>query len=132
MTEKRAYHKRRAALKDDLDILCNEAYKEGYRAGHDAAKPSMVSGKKLVIPFADPDFEFILSCALQQGIQDGRLAERVIAFVQPMLPYLTYKTLWAMKQDVRGSLGSQTTKELTALWRDFLIHVNTYLNRKEP
>lgn len=57
--------------------------------------------KKPVIHLEDDDFGAVLNCAVRYAL--GRrtyMPHLVIGFIQPLLPYLTDKTLWCFKRDV--------------------------------
>ena len=126
----RKYEQKYTDMCDGLYGALQGAYDEGYAAGKEQNRHR---GKNLVIAFEDENFGFILCAAVRSALITPETALDVTEFVKPLLPYLAYKTLWTMEQDIKNHAAriKATDAIITNLWNIFHRDVVVAKSRKQ-
>ena len=132
---------------DEIRRLCNELvretqqvlrdrYQEGYNAGYEAGyvkgQKNYNNSKKLVIPAEEELFGTMVNLAVRQAAHRSDSYMQLIQFLMPILPFLSYRTLWVMEQDILALGFEQSTEKARETWKKFLIHVRVQMSHKKP
>ena len=126
----RKYEQKYTDFCDNLYGALQGAYDEGYEAGRESNRHR---GKNLVLPFNDPNFAVVLTCAVRNALDMPATAVTVCQFVTVLLPHLDYKTLWTMERDIKNSAAkiAQCNRDTAETWNDFHRDVVVAKSRKQ-
>lgn len=126
----RKYEQKYTDMCDGLYGALQGAYDEGYEAGRESNRHR---GKNLVLPFNDPDFAVVLTCAVRNALDTPAVALTVLQFVSVLLSHLDYKTLWTMEMDIKNNAAkiAECSRGTAEAWNDFHRDVVVIKSRKQ-